>query len=231
MELANMTEIIIGSEVEGKIKILDLRDIWTEKEDVLRPVHEVSEFIEFKGCKMVEIGWHDEFSKETFDRLTEVSELSEKNDIYDIAHFTKEDWKIYVAVPRDYIVILGKHMYKVSPKRLESSKELAVSYVKARDIGKVIKQGKFSNEDGKKGTFTLCENGFNAECGDEWYRRATVDRIGYFALHEDGAICINAHYSDERYFVDDPESWIEAIKKVFTAKGIKLTKMGYIVVK
>ncbi len=120
-----MSEIIIGGLIEGKIKILDLRDIWRQ-----RRVIEVREFIEFKGCKMVEVGWHDEFSTETLDRLTEVINLSTHNDIYDIAHFIKEDWRIYIAVPRDYVVILDKGMGRVNLKYLGRELEIARYYDK-----------------------------------------------------------------------------------------------------
>ena len=222
-----MTEVIIGSKIGNDVKILDFQKIWED-----RMHDEVKESLESKGCKMLEIGWSYDFSEETLERINEAIELSERYDIYDITSAPFDvTIRDYIAVPRDYTVVLAEWMYGVSLKHLTSMKEQAKEHLKANDIGKVIKQGEFSNEDGEKGMFSLNENGFNSVCGDDWYRRATLDRINYFALHEDGALCINANFIDDmRYYVDSPEEWIEAFKKIFNAKGKKLTKMGYIVV-
>lgn len=128
-----MTEVIIGSEIESHINILDLRDVWKD-----RSVDEVREFIKFKGCKMLELDWYYNFSAETLERINEAIELAVKYDIYDIARlhlYLKDRWTVFIAVPRNFIVILEDGMVRISTKDLAREKKLAISYME-RNIAK-----------------------------------------------------------------------------------------------
>jgi hypothetical protein len=91
------------------------------------------------------------------------------------------------------------------------------------DLGKVIKQGSFTNSECTKGTLTLYENGYLAKCMKPrgWSWQIAWIGIEIFRVHRGIAggkgIWINNSY----YRVDEPEEWIDAIKEALTAKGIK----------
>jgi hypothetical protein len=90
------------------------------------------------------------------------------------------------------------------------------------NLGKIIKEGVFSNSDCREGRLRLYEHGIEAisvEPRNKWTGQLKFEGFTSFREHPSGKeFHVNRGYY---YHVDSPKSWIRAIKKALRAKGIK----------
>jgi len=90
------------------------------------------------------------------------------------------------------------------------------------DLGKVIKEGVFSNSDCGEGWLTLHEHGIEAvsvETRNKWTDQLTFEGFTSIRVHRSRkGFHVNRRYY---YRVDYPKSWIRAIKKALRVKGIE----------
>lgn len=124
-----MKKVIVGSEIESNIEILNLQDIWEDNEYL----EDVKELLKTKGCKFAVIEWEpwclEAHARDTLEKINEVIEWAEDYDIYKVSNVQDEDWSFLVAVPRDCVVILGEDMNKVRPKGLSNAKKTVFEYL------------------------------------------------------------------------------------------------------
>jgi hypothetical protein len=91
--------------------------------------------------------------------------------------------------------------------------------------GRIIIKGTFSGGVCKEGILTITEDGFQFECPKSANLKSHkkwegVKRFGTYRRKRSKGIVIDTY----RFRVDNPEEWIEALKKALAASGMKFER-------
>ena len=121
----------------------------------------------------------------------------------------------------EYENIAGGYIGEIIKITSKSVRELMEAKYDMFDLGKVIREGEFSNSFSGKGRLTLYEHGIeddSVETRNNWTNQLKFEGFTSFRVQRvEKGFWVNMHY----YRVDYPNSWIRVSKKALRAKGIK----------